>query len=446
MGIRGRIFLLFAALAVCWLGYQYHKARGGLLAGSYARPRYCTPHDGGSTPYRVEGLSQIDSIEFVQGYILVAHDRSGQLWRYVPVFGGSCVKTHPEKFFPGPAFSNAKPPVTKVQTTHSTTNSLAYVITGQQRIAMFQPYEVADICGFHGKVCPLADAGLTDVIDVAVGGMHMLAVRKDGTLWASGWDDCGQTAAAYLKRGSARPPRIQSIDALHNVIAVAAGERSSVALERDGSVWQWGNMSAPLVGLYNGDGPSRAFPVCHIDIGPHDLDEKKSSVAHNVPERVTPLPPVKAISSYWAFDLALARNGTVWGWGNNSCGQLGIDTRQWHDDDYYLSSPHRIGGLQDISAIAAGQRHALALDSKGAVWAWGVNGDRELGQTLPRQPQDQRYGHCVKHSVEPGEENSTAKPLRVPDIPHAVAIAAGEDISAAVDSDGHVWMWGQGHP
>ncbi|MFC5582471.1 hypothetical protein [Rhodanobacter terrae] len=51
-----------------------------------------------------------------------------------------------------------------------------------------------------------------------------------------------------------------------------------------------------------------------------------------------------------------------------------------------------------------------------------------------------------QHSVEPGEENSTATPLRVPGIPRIVAIAAGEDISAAVDSDGHVWMWGQGHP
>lgn len=396
-------------------------------------------------PYRVAGLSQIDSIAFVQGEILVARDRLGQLWRYVPTSNGSCVKRHPEKFFPGPAFSDAKPPVTEVHITRSTASGLAYVITGQQRIAMFPPYEVANICGFHGKVCPLADAGMTDVTDVAAASMHMLAVRKDGTLWARGWNDCGQTAAAYFKRGSVPPPSNQSIDALRNVIAVGAGERSSVALERDGSVWQWGNMSAPEVGLYGGDGPSRAMVICHRDIGPHDLDEKTSSVAHNVPERVMGLPPIKAISSFWAFDLALARDGTVWGWGNNSCSQLGIDTRQGHDD-YFLTAPHRIEGLQDIIAIAAGQRHALALDSKGIVWAWGVNGDRELGQILPRQPQDQRPYPCFKHSVEPGGENSTATPLRVPGIPHAVAIAAGEDISAAVDSDGHVWLWGRGHP
>jgi alpha-tubulin suppressor-like RCC1 family protein len=446
MSTRGRILLVLAISAACWLGYQHHEAHGGLLSGAHPASRFCAPYDGGSAPYRIQGLSQIDSIEFVQGDILVAHDRMGQLWRYVPMFGGSCVKTHPEKFFPGPAFSSAKPPVTEVHTTHSTANSLSYVITGQKRIAMFQPYEVADVCGIHDEVCPLAIAGFTDVIDVAGSTSHTLAARADGSLWASGSNDCGQTAAAYLARGSARPPRIQSISALHNVIAVGAGVRSSIALERDGSVWQWGNMSAPEFGLFNGDGPDQAMSMCHMNIGPYDLDEKKSSVANNVPERVAPLPPVQAISSYWAFDLALARDGTVWGWGNNSCGQLGIDTRQWHDDDYYLIAPHRIEGLQDIAAIAAGQRHALALDTQGAVWAWGVNGDRQLGQTLPRQPQDQRPDHCWKHTVEPGGENSTATPLRVPGIPHIVAIAAGEDISAAVDSDGHVWLWGRGHP
>lgn len=205
-------------------------------------------------------------------------------------------------------------------------------------------------------------------------------------------------------------------------------------------------MSAPLVGLYHGDGPDQAMSICHVDAGPHDMDEKLSSVAHNVPERVAGLPPVRAISSFWAFDLALARDGTVWGWGNNSCGQLGIDTRQWHDNDYYLIAPHRIEGLRGIVAVAAGQRHALALDDQGVVWAWGVNADRDLGQVLPRQPEDQRPDHCWKHTIEPGGENSTATALPVPGIPHIKAIAAGEDISAAVDSEGHVWMWGRGHP
>lgn len=442
MSTRGRIFLLLAVTALSWLGYKHYRVHGSLFPGSNAPPSFCAPYDENSLPYRVEGLSQIDSIVFVQGEILVARDRMGQLWRYVPAPAGSCVKHHPEKFFPGPAFTNAKPQVTEVHLTQSTASGLAYVLTGRRDVVMFEPYRVANICGFHNQVCPLADAGLTDVIDVAGGPMHRLIARADGSLWTTGSNDCGQLGVRYVNRRV----KYQRIDTVRNVIAVGAGARNSVALERDGSVWQWGNMSAPEVGLYGGDGPDPAMVICHRDAGPHDLDEKTSSVAHNMPERVTGLPPIKAISSFWAFDLALARDGTVWGWGNNSCSQLGIDTRQGHDDDYYLTFPHRIEGLQDIIAIAAGQRHALALDSKGAVWAWGVNGDRELGQILPRQPHDQRPYPCFKHTVEPGGENSTATPMRVPGIPHAVAIAAGEDISAALDSDGHVWLWGRGHP
>lgn len=197
MSTRNGILLLVAIAALSWIGCRYYRTHSGRLAAAYAPAPYCPPPVDGSFPYRVKGLPQIESIQFAHGEILVARDRVGRLWRYVPVFGGSCVKTHPERVFPGPAFSEAKPPVTEVHTARSTASDLAYVTTGQRRVVMFQPYEVANICGFHGRVCPLADAGLTDVVDVAGGGMHRLVARADGSIWATGLNDCGQLGIPY---------------------------------------------------------------------------------------------------------------------------------------------------------------------------------------------------------------------------------------------------------
>jgi alpha-tubulin suppressor-like RCC1 family protein len=39
----------------------------------------------------------------------------------------------------------------------------------------------------------------------------------------------------------------------------------------------------------------------------------------------------------------------------------------------------RVDGLPAIVEIAAGQNHSLAIDSTGAVWAWGSNSNGQLG-------------------------------------------------------------------
>jgi alpha-tubulin suppressor-like RCC1 family protein len=83
------------------------------------------------------------------------------------------------------------------------------------------------------------------------------------------------------------------------------------------------------------------------------------------------------------FMLAVGSGGTVWAWGNNSSGQLGIGTTT------NQTLPVHVPGLSGITQVAAGLDHALALSSDGTVWAWGANYDGELGngttasQTLP---------------------------------------------------------------
>jgi alpha-tubulin suppressor-like RCC1 family protein len=68
-------------------------------------------------------------------------------------------------------------------------------------------------------------AGLTDVVAVAAGGAHTVALKADGTVVAWGYNDFGQTS------GGAD---------LSDVVAIAAGAYHTVALKADGTVRAWG--------------------------------------------------------------------------------------------------------------------------------------------------------------------------------------------------------------
>ncbi|MFY0581323.1 hypothetical protein ACN28S_50075 [Cystobacter fuscus] len=72
----------------------------------------------------------------------------------------------------------------------------------------------------------------------------------------------------------------------------------------------------------------------------------------------------------------------MWAWGNNWTGQLGDGT----STSYPIPrlTPTLIPGFADVKALAAGYGHSLALRADGSVWAWGNNSYGQLGVgTLP---------------------------------------------------------------
>jgi hypothetical protein len=142
------------------------------------------------------------------------------------------------------------------------------------------------------------------------------------------------------------------VSVLSGVTAIAAGQYQSLALESDGTVWDWGDNSYGELG--NG-----------------------TTTGSNTPVQVSWLHGVTAIAAGSGHSLALTSNGTVygtvWSWGLNTSGQLGNGT-------YYNSRiPVQVSGLSGVTAIAAGEYHSLALNSDGTVSAWGYNVDGELG-------------------------------------------------------------------
>jgi alpha-tubulin suppressor-like RCC1 family protein len=139
-------------------------------------------------------------------------------------------------------------------------------------------------------------------------------------------------------------------------------------------------------------------------------------ILHNVPVAVGGLTHVVAVAGGQAHSVALEADGTVWGWGADKSGQLG------NGSTTDTPNPVQATGLSKVSAIAAGGNFTLALRSDGTVWGWGDDANGQVGPA--------------------GTQPSTRAPVQVTGLSGVLAIAAGDQYSLAVRSDGAVWTWG----
>jgi alpha-tubulin suppressor-like RCC1 family protein len=81
----------------------------------------------------------------------------------------------------------------------------------------------------------------------------------------------------------------------------------------------------------------------------------------------------KKVSAGSEYNIALRSDGTLWSWGFNGNGQLGIG------DNTAFDFPVQVGTATDWSDIACGSFHVLALKTDGTLWAWGLNSNGQLG-------------------------------------------------------------------
>lgn len=74
-----------------------------------------------------------------------------------------------------------------------------------------------------------------------------------------------------------------------------------------------------------------------------------------------------------AHTVAIKKDGTLWAWGWNSCGQLGKGT------NIDSNTPVQVGSDNDWQSVSAGQCYTIAIKKGGTLWAWGLNQDGQLG-------------------------------------------------------------------
>jgi alpha-tubulin suppressor-like RCC1 family protein len=219
----------------------------------------------------------------------------------------------------------------------------------------------------------------TNVVNVAAGYQHTLALCANGTVWAWGNDVFGGGEqpttgvlgvgsllyAYFLENGNASTNSpIQSLVTNAFIVAVAAGNGFSLALDNTGQVWGWGDNEYGEIG-------SGAATGIYTDAGT------------NLPILVQGISNVIAIaagdnyagSSGGGHSIALTSAKQVWTWGDNEFGELGRGTLT------YDPTPRVVTALtnQNVVAIAGGVGFTLAVTSNGQVYAWGDNTYGELG-------------------------------------------------------------------
>lgn len=128
--------------------------------------------------------------------------------------------------------------------------------------------------------------------------------------------------------------------------------------------------------------------------------------------------PEKVVQVAAGFDhaLALTEKGTVYAWGDNTYGQVGINSAKG-----IVSGPRKIEGLPTMIEISAGFRHSIALDSEGNVWVWGNNIAGQLGT---------------------GDRVDLRKPTKISLPSKAANITAGHRFSLATLENDKVYGWG----
>ena len=142
------------------------------------------------------------------------------------------------------------------------------------------------------------------------------------------------------------------------------------------------------------------------------------STNRSVPTQVT-LPcagsAVVAVQAGHNSTLALCGSGAVWAWGLNSDGQLGDGTRTLR------RSPVQVKGITDAVAIAAGRDMSYAIKADGTALAWGDNAFGEIGD---------------------GTTTDRLTPVPVSGLTNVTGIAGGRDHGLALRADGSVWAFG----
>ena len=193
-------------------------------------------------------------------------------------------------------------------------------------------------------------------------------LEPDGRLLC--WDEIGETDGWRLQLPEGTNIPLSDTPALlaENVVAAAVGRAHVIFLKGDGSVWTFGENFAGQIG--NGTAGTRETTTPAIPTSQLPPPDPNNYAL----EPVQVLADCVAVAAGNSVCAALGADGTLYTWGDNSCGQIGNGERGNGlptISDLYVSTPQPI--LQNVTALtfcpAAGGFEATAAD--GTCFRWG---------------------------------------------------------------------------
>ncbi|KAI0903106.1 regulator of chromosome condensation 1/beta-lactamase-inhibitor protein II [Ustulina deusta] len=279
------------------------------------------------------------------------------------------------------------------------------------------------------------DAEKVGVVDIACGGMHVIALTKDNrvltwgvnddkalgrdTTWAGGVrdadaedsddDDDDDTGVNPLE---STPTQIENgeLDGTDIICKVVATDSASFLLTTDGFVFGWGTFRGAdgIIGFAKG-----------IKVQP-------------TPMLIAPLQDITDIACGSNHVIALDVHGKVWTWGSGGQYQLGRKPLTRHGGPTATLQPEPCGMFSKrhyAVSIAAGSYHSFYIDNQQRVWSWGLNNYSQTGQYDDTGKDDAMV-------LQPKVVNS------LEDM-NIVFIAGGEHHSVARTEDGKLLTWGR---
>jgi alpha-tubulin suppressor-like RCC1 family protein len=191
-------------------------------------------------------------------------------------------------------------------------------------------------------------AGGNNWKQVSCGSFHTAAIKTDGTLWVWGRNNNGQLGTNDT---NGRTTPVQTSLGGTNWKQVAGGDFHTAAIKTDGTLWLWGLNSNGQLGTNDTNG--RTTPV-------------QTSLGGTNWKQVA--------GGYGGYTAAIKTDGTLWTWGYNLFGKLGNNSQT-----NAISPVTTFAGGTSWKQVSCGNNQTAAIKTDGTLWSWGNNSVGQMG-------------------------------------------------------------------
>lgn len=189
-----------------------------------------------------------------------------------------------------------------------------------------------------------------DWLTVTTGYDHACAIRTDGSSWCWGENQMGKLGVGDEEERLTPTEVVADVD----WDVVRAGHNHSCGLDVQGSIWCWGS---------NGNGEA--------GVG------QDEGITLETPERIEPDQVWEEVEAAGQLTCATRNDDSLWCWGGNVNGALGLG--ESHSDLMRKEFPEQVGTDEDWSSVAGGLNAMCATKNDGTLWCWGRNESGTLG-------------------------------------------------------------------